>query len=142
MEPWKPTDIVAIASLIGGIFGSGGGNELNSALTMQAFVERMGKEAGRKAWLGFRSKNDPEAPTTISKTFPYETRSAFAKQRPGPAGQGLRPRNRRSPTASRGGADGAGRRRPRSSAALAKAATPPTGSWSRRRSRPPATRSR
>ncbi|MFN8162496.1 MAG: penicillin acylase family protein [Solirubrobacterales bacterium] len=79
MEPWKPTDVIAIASLIGGIFGRGGGNELNSALTMQAFVDQMGKKAGRKAWLGFRSKNDPEAPTTISRKFPYETRSAFAK---------------------------------------------------------------
>ena len=47
MEPWKPTDVVAIASLVGGIFGRGGGNELNSALTMQSFVERMGKEKGR-----------------------------------------------------------------------------------------------
>jgi acyl-homoserine lactone acylase PvdQ len=80
MEPWKPTDIIAIASLVGGIFGRGGGNELNSALTMEAMVERMGKTAGRKAWEGFRSKNDPEAPTTISKPFPYETRSAFAKR--------------------------------------------------------------
>jgi acyl-homoserine lactone acylase PvdQ len=80
MEAWKPTDVVAIASLIGGIFGRGGGNELNSALTMQAFVDRMGKRAGRKAWEGFRSKNDPEAPTTISQRFPYETRSAFAKR--------------------------------------------------------------
>jgi acyl-homoserine lactone acylase PvdQ len=79
MEPWKPTDVIAIASLVGGIFGRGGGNELNSALTMEAMVERMGKAAGRKAWEGFRSKNDPEAPTTISKPFPYETRSAFAK---------------------------------------------------------------
>jgi acyl-homoserine lactone acylase PvdQ len=80
MEPWKPTDVIAIASLVGGIFGQGGGNELNSALTMEAFVNRMGKKAGRKAWEGFRSKNDPEAPTTISKSFPYETRSAFAKR--------------------------------------------------------------
>ncbi len=79
METWKPTDVVAIASLIGGIFGRGGGNELNSALTMESFVEKMGKKAGRRAWLGFRSKNDPEAPTTVSKPFPYETRSAFAK---------------------------------------------------------------
>ncbi len=80
LEPWKATDVVAIASLVGGIFGRGGGNELNSALTMQAFVERMGRKAGRKAWLGFRAKNDPEAPTTIAKPFPYETRSAFAKK--------------------------------------------------------------
>ena len=80
MEPWKSTDVIAIASLVGGIFGQGGGRELSSALTMQAFVDRMGRKAGRRAWLGFRSKNDPEAPTTISKAFPYETRSAFAKR--------------------------------------------------------------
>jgi len=80
MDPWKPTDVIAIASLVGGIFGQGGGNELSSALTMQAFVERMGKKAGRSAWANFRSKNDPEAPTTISRRFPYETRSAFAKR--------------------------------------------------------------
>ncbi len=80
MEPWKPTDIIAIASLVGGIFGKGGGNELHSALTMEAMVERMGEKAGHKAWAGFRSKNDPEAPTTIEKPFPYETTSAFAKR--------------------------------------------------------------
>lgn len=80
LEPFKVTDVIAIASLVGGIFGKGGGNELNSALTMQAFVERMGKKAGRRAWLGFRAKNDPEAPTTIAKKFPYETRSAFASK--------------------------------------------------------------
>jgi acyl-homoserine lactone acylase PvdQ len=80
IEPWKTTDVVAIASLVGGIFGRGGGNELGSALTMQSFVERFGRRAGRKIWLGFRSKNDPEAPTTIGKRFPYETRSAFARR--------------------------------------------------------------
>jgi acyl-homoserine lactone acylase PvdQ len=80
IEPWKPTDVIAVASLIGGIFGRGGGSELSSALTMQAFVDRFGKRAGRRAWLGFRAKNDPEAPTTIRKRFPYETRSAFARR--------------------------------------------------------------
>ena len=109
MEPWKPTDVIAIASLIGGIFGRGGGNELNSALTMQAFVERFGARPGRKAWLGFRSKNDPEAPTTISKRFPYETRSAFAKRGLALPDPGSRPRTndrtrlerrRRAPAAS------------------------------------------
>ena len=107
MEPWKPTDVVAIASLIGGIFGRGGGNELNSALTMQSFVDRFGAKAGRRAWLGFRSKNDPEAPTTISKPFPYETRSAFAKRGlalPDPGSV----RESKVATASSGSAGGAG----------------------------------
>lgn len=80
LVPWKATDVIATASLIGGIFGKGGGRELDSALTMQAFVDRFGPKAGRKAWLGFRSKNDPEASTTVSQRFPYETESAFSKR--------------------------------------------------------------
>jgi acyl-homoserine lactone acylase PvdQ len=79
-EPWKPTDTVAEASLIGGIFGKGGGRELDSALTMQSFVERFGERAGRRAWSDFRSRNDPEAPTTVAERFPYETGRAFAKR--------------------------------------------------------------
>src|SRR6202035_1336590 len=35
-QPWKPTDVVAEASLIGGIFGKGGGSELQSSLILQA----------------------------------------------------------------------------------------------------------
>ena len=65
--------MIATASLIGGIFGRGGGSELRSAELEQAFVKRFGKRAGRRAWSDFRSKNDPEAPTTVvGKRFPYE----------------------------------------------------------------------
>src|SRR5690606_29752656 len=80
IEPWRATDVIAIASLVGGIFGRGGGEELRSALTLRAFERRFGRRAGRRAWLGFRSKNDPEAPTTISRRFPYQTRGAFARR--------------------------------------------------------------
>jgi acyl-homoserine lactone acylase PvdQ len=76
---WKPTDVIAEASLIGGIFGKGGGSEVRSALTLQAFEQKFGKLAGRAAWKGFREHNDPEAPTTVSKSFPYETGSPFSK---------------------------------------------------------------
>ena len=143
MEAWKPTDVIAIASLIGGIFGRGGGNELNSAQTMQAFVNRYGRKAGRKAWLGFRSKNDPEAPTTISKRFPYETRSAFAKRGlalpdPGSVSETAGPR---SLAGGRAAAKASAPDRPRDQAALEGPATPPTGSWSRPSTRRPATRS-
>jgi acyl-homoserine lactone acylase PvdQ len=75
---WKPTDVIAEASLIGGIFGKGGGAEVRSALTLEAFEAKFGKAAGRKAWKDFREQNDPEAPTTVSKAFPYETGSPFA----------------------------------------------------------------
>jgi len=79
-QQWKTTDVVAEASLIGGIFGKGGGRELDSAQLMQGLEKRFGRKAGRRAWLGFRSKNDPEAPTTVKQRFPYETTSAFAKR--------------------------------------------------------------
>jgi acyl-homoserine lactone acylase PvdQ len=80
LEPWKGTDVIATASLIGGIFGKGGGRELDSARTLQAFGNRFGVAAGRRAWLDFRSKNDPETPFTANKPFPYETASPFSKR--------------------------------------------------------------
>ena len=79
-EPWTVTDTIAEASLIGGIFGKGGGRELDSALTMQDFLKRFGDREGRRAWSDFRSRNDPEAPTTVKERFPYETGRAFAKK--------------------------------------------------------------
>ncbi len=80
-QPWKPTDIIAEASLIGGIFGKGGGNELGSALALQALERRFGAHRGERAWSDFRSANDPEAPTTIlKKSFPYETGNPFSSK--------------------------------------------------------------
>ncbi|MCW3069909.1 MAG: Penicillin amidase [Solirubrobacterales bacterium] len=76
---WKPTDVIAEASLIGGIFGKGGGAEVRSALALESFEKQFGKGPGRAAWKNFRSQNDPEAPTTVSgKAFPYEGGSPFS----------------------------------------------------------------
>jgi acyl-homoserine lactone acylase PvdQ len=78
---WKGTDVIAEASLIGGIFGKGGGNEVGSAQLLQALEKRFGTKRGKRSWADFRSKNDPEAPTTIKRTrFPYETNSPFSKR--------------------------------------------------------------
>jgi acyl-homoserine lactone acylase PvdQ len=80
-QHWTGTDVIAEASLVGGIFGKGGGNEVGSAQVLNALVKRFGAGAGRSSWADFRSKNDPEAPTTIiGRRFPYETTSAFAKR--------------------------------------------------------------
>src|SRR5213079_3463652 len=55
------------------------GNEVRSAQLLQALQARLGNNQGSSAWQDFRSKNDPEAPTTVLGTsFPYETTSAFA----------------------------------------------------------------
>jgi acyl-homoserine lactone acylase PvdQ len=76
---WKTTDVIAEASLIGGIFGKGGGAEVRSALALESFEKQFGKSAGRAAWKNFREQNDPEAPVTLTKRFPYETTSPFSK---------------------------------------------------------------
>src|SRR5579884_1010606 len=78
-QPWTPTDVIAEASLIGGIFGKGGGSEVQSALAMQALEKRFGTRGGERAFNDFREANDPEAPTTIlRRRFPYETGNPFS----------------------------------------------------------------
>jgi acyl-homoserine lactone acylase PvdQ len=79
-QPWEVTDVIAEASLIGGIFGRGGGREVASAQTLQEIQRKLGRKAGARSWLDFREANDPEAPTTLKKRFPYETGKPFAKR--------------------------------------------------------------
>lgn len=79
-EPWELADIVAEASLIGGIFSVGGGGELDGALLLRAFQQRFGARAGRRAWLDFRRRDDPEAPTTVRRRFDYPAGRVFAKR--------------------------------------------------------------
>src|SRR5215211_2082535 len=72
-DDWQDRDAIAIAALVGGIFGKGGGREVDSAGVYQGAVQRFGRERGPKIWSDFRSKNDPEAPTTVrGKRFSYE----------------------------------------------------------------------
>ncbi len=78
LRKWKLTDVMATASLFGGIFGRGGGAEVTSAMIVRALEARFGVEQGRAIWTGFRSKNNPSAPTTIPGSFPYQTGDSFA----------------------------------------------------------------
>jgi acyl-homoserine lactone acylase PvdQ len=70
-DPWQVTDVIATASLVAGIFGRGGGGELESALILQRAQERFGEAGGSAVWSDFRSANDAETPTTIDGPFPY-----------------------------------------------------------------------
>jgi acyl-homoserine lactone acylase PvdQ len=70
---WKVTDVISTASLVAGIFGKGGGGEVDSALVLEDARQRFGNRKGKRVWKDFRSANDREAPTTVKKTkFPYE----------------------------------------------------------------------
>src|SRR3954453_12736197 len=68
---WHGTDVVATADVVGAIFGAGGGREVPSALVLEQAIKRFGKANGQRVWHDFRSAEDPEAPTTIRKRFPY-----------------------------------------------------------------------
>ncbi|GKQ34004.1 penicillin acylase [Streptomyces sp. A012304] len=73
---FKITDLVALGSVIGALFGSGGGGEVNNALSLLAAQEKYGVEQGTKVWESFRQRNDPEAVMTLhdGKSFPYAVR--------------------------------------------------------------------
>ena len=71
-DDFVPADVVATAAVAGAIFGVGGGEELNSALALQAARKRFGRRRGERVWRDFRSVDDPEGPTTVhKKRFPY-----------------------------------------------------------------------
>jgi acyl-homoserine lactone acylase PvdQ len=73
LQNWSVTDVIATASLIGGIFGKGGGNEVGSAQVLEAAQKRFGSQVGKGVWSDFRRAEDPEAPTTVRGTsFPYQ----------------------------------------------------------------------
>jgi acyl-homoserine lactone acylase PvdQ len=72
-EPWKATDVLATASLVGGIFGKGGGAELQWSEIRRALRDRLGRRGGTRVFRDFRSAEDPEAPVTVKGArFPYQ----------------------------------------------------------------------
>jgi acyl-homoserine lactone acylase PvdQ len=72
-QRWSVGDVVAIAGLIGGIFGRGGGGEIANAALLKYLQQHVGTAAGRQAYDDFKRSNDPIAPTTVvDQSFPYE----------------------------------------------------------------------
>jgi acyl-homoserine lactone acylase PvdQ len=73
-DAWKGTDIIATASLVGAIFGKGGGQELGMAQFLQRLQDRFGDADGRTLWSQLAAFDDPDAPTTVKDaSFPYQT---------------------------------------------------------------------
>ncbi|QCX75517.1 Penicillin G acylase precursor [Streptomyces sp. YIM 121038] len=73
IEPFKVTDMIALASVVGGLFGNGGGGEVESALSLLAAQNKYGVEKGSRIWEDFRARNDPETVRTVhdGTRFPY-----------------------------------------------------------------------
>jgi hypothetical protein len=71
-DDFTRADVVATAAVAGAIFGVGGGEEVESALALQAARKRFGRRDGERVWRDFRMVDDPEGPTTVhTKRFPY-----------------------------------------------------------------------
>jgi acyl-homoserine lactone acylase PvdQ len=73
IQPFTPEDLIAVADVIGALFGNGGGEQLQSALVKQASEAQYGTTEGDEVWAALREQNDPEATLTVhnGQTFPY-----------------------------------------------------------------------
>lgn len=72
LEDFVPEDVVAIAALVGGIFGKGGGGELLNHCGIKRMAGELGSAAtARAVFDDFHFSDDPEAPTTSRTNAPY-----------------------------------------------------------------------
>lgn len=69
--PATVNDVIAVTAFIGSIFGAGGGGEAANSDLLAKLQQQNGAGPGHDAWVDVMLADDPEAPTTISKTFKY-----------------------------------------------------------------------
>ncbi|WP_030252179.1 penicillin acylase family protein [Streptomyces violens] len=81
IKPFELTDLIALASVVGGLFGNGGGGEVPQALALLSAQQKYGVEKGTEVWESFRERNDPEAAMTLhdGQSFPYAVKPKHAK---------------------------------------------------------------
>jgi acyl-homoserine lactone acylase PvdQ len=79
--PWTIDDCLAVTAFIGSIFGNGGGDEVRLDDFLGRLRAKLGVTKGSEAFTDLTEANDPEAPTTAYKRFPYG--NASAKPKPG-----------------------------------------------------------
>lgn len=65
IKPFSLPDIVAIAGVVGALFGSGGGGEVQAALALLSLQARYGAVQGEAIWKAFRAQDDAEAVATV-----------------------------------------------------------------------------
>ncbi len=66
---WNRNDVVAVAAMIGAVFGKGGGDEARRSALLDALQTRLGSRKGYAVWNDLREQNDPEAPVSIDGWF-------------------------------------------------------------------------
>ncbi len=71
VKPYTRNDVTAIGTLIGAVFGAGGGNEARSAEFLSALQQKLGATKGLAVWNDLREHMDAETPVTVATPFPY-----------------------------------------------------------------------
>jgi len=71
ITPWTRNDVIAISTLIGAVFGAGGGDEARRSQFLSALQSRLGPEQGRIVWDDLREQQDPETPVSVQRSFAY-----------------------------------------------------------------------
>ena len=67
-DDWKVTDLIATASLVGGIFGKGGGQELDQVAAARALARSASaRRRAARVCAASAAAEDPEAPTTVPR---------------------------------------------------------------------------
>ena len=72
-RPFDANDVIAVTAFIGSIFGNGGGAEHENSDLLARLEQKFGAGRGHALWSDAMEANDPDAPTTTRKFFPYPT---------------------------------------------------------------------
>ena len=73
--PATVNDVLAVTAFIGSIFGAGGGGEARNSDLLAKLRAELGPVRGTDAWEDVMLADDPEAPATIARRFPYGPRT-------------------------------------------------------------------
>jgi acyl-homoserine lactone acylase PvdQ len=71
IKPWTRNDVIAAGSLIAGIFGIGGGDEVRRAEFLSALQQKFGADKGYAIWNDLRQVEVPGSPVSIDASFPF-----------------------------------------------------------------------
>ncbi len=72
-RPFDANDMIAVTAFIGSIFGNGGGAEHENSDLLARLEQRFGAQRGHALWSDAMEANDPDAPVTTHRFFPYPT---------------------------------------------------------------------
>jgi acyl-homoserine lactone acylase PvdQ len=70
--PWTRNDVIAVSSLLGAVFGAGGGDETRRSQFLDALAQRSGDlGTAVDVWNDLRAQLDPEAPVSAGGNFAF-----------------------------------------------------------------------